>query len=212
MCAAKSVNNRSFCSSFPPLFLRVGPAPKGGRGPSCFQDLRRCQRQTSFRFWTLMTCISCALRGERRKISRRRRHFLQALLKWDTACFPLIYWLVVLLSKGTCFQKAKTNWEQSLSLFFKTLLPPGLKIHVLTLRGLTCAALKPWLASYKSTEGNILQLNIIYSGHFPERADVLQKSSRVELFFVTVHGILRFFLMMDVDAESSSWQLSKRIW
>ena len=70
-----------------------------------------------------MTCISCALRGERRKISRRRRHFLQALLKWDTACFPLIYWLVVLLSKGTCFQKAKTNWEQSLSLFSKN--PPS---------------------------------------------------------------------------------------
>ena len=138
-------------------------------------------------------------KGERRKTSRRRR-FLQALRKWDTAtaCFPLIYWLVLLLSmpQRGHFSKSKNN-----NFFYLFWNPPsGLKIHVLTLRGLTCAALKPWLASYKSTEGNILQLNIIYSGHFPERADVLQKSSRVELFFVTVHGILRFFLMMDVDA------------
>ena len=103
--------------------------------------------------------------------------------------------------KGDMFSKKQKPIENNhFHCFLKTLLPPGLKIHVLTLRGLTCAALKPWLASYKSTEGNILQLNIIYSGHFPERADVLQKSSRVELFFVTVHGILRFFLMMDVDA------------
>ena len=58
-------------------------------------------------------------KGERRKISRRRRHLLQALLKWDTACFPLIYWLVVLLSKGTFFKKQKPIENNHFHCFLK---------------------------------------------------------------------------------------------